>query len=68
MVDTARRELRGQSSLPGVGSELATGSHSPRQQAFEIMKANPGWEKSPDLVRRVNDLYALDAAQAKRKK
>jgi len=68
MVDTARRELRGQSSLPGVGNELAAGSHSPRQQAFEIMRANPGWEKNPDLSRRVNELYALDAAQAKRKK
>lgn len=67
MVDTARRELRGAANLPGMGAEQATGSHSPRQQAYEIMKANPGWDKQPDLVKRVNDLYALDAAQAKRR-
>jgi hypothetical protein len=68
MVDTARRELRGASGLPGVGHELSNGSHSPRQQAFEIMRANPGWEKNPDLAKRVNDLYALDAAQTSRRK
>ena len=67
MVDTARRELRGAGGLPGTGHELAAGSHSPRQQAFEIMKANPTWEKQPDLVKRVNELYALDSAQAKRR-
>lgn len=68
MIDTARRELRGQATLPGSGSEPTAGSHSPRQQAYEIMGENPGWDRNPDLVRRVNELYALDAAQAKRKK
>lgn len=67
MVDTARRELRGEGGLPGVGREISQGSHSPRQQAYEIMKANPQWQKDPMMVERVNQLYALDAAQAKRK-
>jgi hypothetical protein len=67
MVDTARRELRGASGLPGVGQEVASGSHSPRQQAFEIMAANPNWERMPELAKRINELYALDAAQVRRR-
>jgi hypothetical protein len=67
MVDTARRELRGMANLPGMGQEMSNGSHSPRQQAVEIMKANPDWQRQPELVRRVNDLYALDAAATKRR-
>jgi hypothetical protein len=65
LVDEARRSLR-EGPLPGVGSEILSGSHSPRQQAQEIMRANPGWERQPDLARRVNDLYAMDAAQSAR--
>ena len=65
IVDEARRALR-EAPLPGVGREIAAGSHSPRQQAVEIMKANPGWRSDSALAGRVNDLYALDAAQAKR--
>lgn len=67
LVDEARRALR-ESPLPGVGHELAQGSHSPRQQAVEIMRANPNWQNNPDLAKRVNDLYALDAAQSKRRR
>jgi hypothetical protein len=67
LVDEARRALR-DSPLPGVGQEMANGSHSPRQQAVEIMRANPKWMQDPDLTKRVNDLYSLDAAQAKRRK
>jgi hypothetical protein len=67
VIDEARRALR-ESPLPGVGHEVANGSHSPRQQAFEIMKANPAWRNDSALASRVNDLYALDAAQAKRGK
>jgi hypothetical protein len=65
IVDEARRALR-EAPLPGVGREIAAGSHSPRQQAVEIMKANPGWRNDSALAGRVNDLYALDAAQSKR--
>ena len=66
MVDEARRGLR-DAPLPGVGQEVSRGSMSPRQQAVEIQKANPRWNSDPDLSRRVMDLYALEAAQAKRR-
>lgn len=66
MVDDARRGLR-EAPLPGVGAEAGNGSMSPRQQAFEIMKSNPRWEKDPTLAKRVNDLYALEATQQKRR-
>jgi hypothetical protein len=49
-----------------VGHDVGSGSMSPRQQAMAIMQANSNWQKNPDLAKRVNDLYALDAAQAKR--
>ena len=65
MVDEARRGLR-EAPLPGVGHDVGGGSMSPRQQAMTIMQANPQWSKNPDMAKRVNDLYALDAAQAKR--
>lgn len=68
MVDTARRELRGAGGLPGQGAEVSSGSHSPRQQAVAIQVANPQWQRNPDLARQVNDLYALEAAQMKRRK
>lgn len=67
LVDEARRSLR-ESGLPGQGAEAAGNTHSPRQQAQELMRANPGWEKNPDLSGKINQLYALDAAQAKRKR
>lgn len=66
MVDEARRGLR-DAPLPGVGQEMSRGSMSPREQAQQIMNANPRWDRDPDLTRRVNDLYALDAAQNKRR-
>lgn len=66
MVDDARKSLR-DAPLPGVGQEVSRGSMSPRQQAVEIQKANPRWERDPELNRRVMDLYALDAAQMKRR-
>lgn len=67
VIDEARRALR-EAPLPGVGAEVTAGSHSPRQQAVEIMRANPNWRSNPELSKRVGDLYALDAAQAKRSK
>lgn len=65
VIDEARRALR-EAPLPGVGNEVANGSHSPRQQATEIMKANPKWRNDPDASKRVMALYELDAAQSKR--
>lgn len=67
IIDQARLGLR-EGPLPGVGREITTGTHSPRQQANEIMKANPNWHRDPVLNKRVNDLHALEAAQAKRGK
>lgn len=67
VIDEARRALR-EAPLPGVGREVTAGSHSPRQQAMEIMKANPAWRNDSGLAQRVGDLYALDAQQAKRAK
>lgn len=67
LIDEARRALR-EAPLPGVGREVTAGSHSPRQQAMEIMKANPAWRNDTALATRVGDLYALDAQQAKRAK
>lgn len=61
MIDSARRALR-EAPLPGVQAQ-ATGSMSPRQQANEIMRANPKWDKDPAIAQRVQDLYKLDAAQ-----
>lgn len=66
MVDEARRGLR-DAPLPGVGAEVSRGSMSPRQQAQQIMANNPRWDRDPELSRRVNDLYALDTAQQKRR-
>jgi len=65
IINEAREKLR-EDPLPGVGKEVGSGSMSPRQQAVAIMAANPNFSKNPELARRVNDLYALDAAQAKR--
>ncbi len=65
MIDESRRALR-EGPLPGVGREVQNGSQSPRQQAYQIMAENPGWQRNADLNKRVNDLYALDAASQKR--
>lgn len=66
MVDEARRASR-EMPLPGASNSAATGSMNPRQQAVEIIKANPQWRKDPELTRRVNDLYAQQAAADKRR-
>jgi hypothetical protein len=66
IVDEARQALREPSTIPGLGMEAGSGTHSPRQQALEIIKANPQWERDPALHKRVTDLYALDHAQQKR--
>lgn len=66
IVDEARRALR-EAPLPGVSAALQSGTLSPRQQAQEIIKANPRFDRDPALVKRVNDLYALEAAQDKQK-
>lgn len=65
IIDEARRALR-EAPLPGVDAAVQGGSLSPRQQGEAIMKANPQWEKDPALVKRVHDLYNLEAAQARR--
>lgn len=67
LVDEARRAFR-EAPIPGVANEVFTGSGSPREQAMAIMKANPAWERDPGVAKRVQDLYALDAQQAKRAK
>ena len=64
MVDEARRSTR-ETPLPGTGASVASGSMSPRQQAVDIMKGNPQWRNDPELARRVNDLYAQQAASDK---
>jgi hypothetical protein len=66
IIDQARQALREPSTIPGLGMEAGSGTHSPRQQALEIIKANPQWERDPALHKRVTDLYALDHAQQKR--
>jgi hypothetical protein len=67
LVDEARRSLR-EAPLPGVSAENSGGSLSPRQQAIKIMEANPKWDKDPATAKRVQDLYALEAAQSRRRK
>lgn len=66
MIDEARRASR-EAPLPGAGATAALGSMSPRQQAMDIMRTNPNWQKDADLARRVNDLYAQEAQADKRK-
>lgn len=62
VFDEARRALR-EAPLPGVAMEHGTGSMSARQQAREIIAANPNWERQPEIATRVRALYALDAKQ-----
>ena len=66
LIDEARRNLR-EAPLPGVGAEAASGSMSPRQQGEAIMRANPQWQRDPALAARVQELYALEANQQKRR-
>lgn len=66
LVDEARRAFR-EAPVPGVNSGVFSGSGSPREQAQEIMKAHPNWQNDSALAKRVADLYALDAQQAKRR-
>ncbi len=66
MVDAARLSLR-EAPLPGVDAGVFTGSAGPREQAFAIMQSDPQWERKPDVAKRVNDLHALHAQQAKSK-
>jgi len=66
LVDEARRAFR-EAPVPGVNSGVFNGSGSPREQAQEIMKANPNYRADPALSKRIADLYALDAQQAKRR-
>lgn len=66
-VDESRRALR-ETPIPGVANEVFTGSGSPRQQAFEIMKADPRWKNDAAKVTKVQQLHALEAQQSKRKK
>lgn len=66
IVDEARRATR-EMPLPGAANSAATGSMSARQQAVEIIKANPNWRKDVELTKRVNDLYAQQAAADKRR-
>lgn len=65
IIDEARRSLR-EAPLPGVNDAIGTGSMSPRQQAFELMKANPNYRNDPALYKRITDLHKLEAAQARR--
>lgn len=65
LVDEARRAMR-EAPLPGVGHEQGSGSMSPGQQGRAIMAANPNWRSDPELVKQVNNFYALEAAQRQR--
>jgi len=68
IIDQARQALREPSRIPGMGNEAGATTHNARQQAQEIMKTNPNWEKDPVLHQKVTSLYALDATQTKRGK
>lgn len=65
-IDESRRALR-EAPLPGVGAEVQANSMSAREQARQIMASNPNWKRDPEVAKRVQDLYALDAQQQKRK-
>lgn len=65
-IDSARRALR-EGPLPGVGTEAQSHSMSPRQQATDLMAKNPGWRNDTALAKRIQELYSLDAQQAKRR-
>lgn len=62
LLDQARQSTR-EGKIPGTGLEMPTGSHSARQQARELMKSKEYIQGDREVVKRVNDLYAQDAAQ-----
>lgn len=62
LIDQARQSTR-EGKIPGTGLEMPTGSHSARQQARELMKSVEYIRGDRDVVKRVTDLYAQDAAQ-----
>lgn len=66
IIDEARRSLR-EAPVPGLDHGISGGSLSPRQQAFEIMKANPNYRNEPETYKRITDLHKLEAAQARSK-
>jgi hypothetical protein len=65
IVDEARRAGR-EAPLPGANNSTAVGSMTPRQQALEIMKSNPGFQRDKALSAKVNDLYNQEAQARKR--
>jgi hypothetical protein len=67
LLDEARRSVR-EAPLPGVNEGVFTGSGSPRQQAMELMRANPRWQQDPVLSKRIQDLHAMNAKQEQRKR
>lgn len=67
IIDEARRASR-ETRLPGMKNGAAVASLSARQQGLEIMKQNPDWRRDSSLVRKVNDLYAQDAAARNRRR
>ena len=62
-----QRRASREAPLPGAANTGGMGSMSPRQQGIEIMKANPRWRQDPEMSKRVNDLYAQEAAGIKRR-
>ncbi len=60
IIDEARRAGR-ELPLPGANNTTATGSMTPRMQAMEIMKSNPGWQRDTALSARVSDLYKQES-------
>ncbi len=65
IIDEARRASR-EAPLPGASGAAGAGSMSPRQQAREIIAANPKWRQDPVMHQRVTDLYAQEAAKDRR--
>lgn len=68
--DLERQQLRnggGGRGLPGVGAETSGHAMSPREQANEIMREDSQWRSKPEKAKRVQQLFALHAQQAKRK-
>lgn len=67
-IVNARRESMREGKIPGTNAELAGGtSLSPRQQGRELAKTPEYRAGDPAVVKRVNDLYALDAQQQRQK-
>lgn len=67
-IVNARRESMREGKIPGTNAELAAGtSLSPRQQGRELAKTAEYRAGDPAVVKRVNDLYALDAQQQRQR-